>query len=422
MKGPGFMLSPWEEHGMGRNVEAAPRRIIAAVLLVIGLCAGAAGAGAADAIRIGDISSYTTLPAFTQPYRKGWQLALEQINAAGGVNGRPLEVVSRDDNGKPGDAITAANELVEQQRVVLLMGGFFSNIGLALADYAKQHQVLYLAAEPLTDALIWQKGNRYTFRLRPPNYAQVKALVEEAAGLSAKKWATIAPNYEYGQSAVAAFKALMPKANAGVSWVGEQWPAQGKLDAGATVQALASYDPQGIFNVTFGGDLAKFVREGQTRGLFQGREIVSMLTGEPEYLDPLGADAPKGWLVTGYPWEQITTPEHQKFVKDYQARFGETPRLGSLVGYMTLQAVAAILARTHSLDTDALVAAAEATSFASPLGEIAFRAADHQSTMGVFVGRTDVKDGKGIMVDWKYVSGDDLLPPPAEAAKLRPAG
>src|SRR5690349_6468644 len=122
---------------MDRIVEAAPRRIIAAVLLLIGLSAAAASAGAADAIRIEDINSYTTLPAFTQPYRKGWQLALEQMNAAGGVNGRTLEVVSRDDNGKPGDAITVANELVEQQKVVLLMGGFFSNIGLALSDYAK---------------------------------------------------------------------------------------------------------------------------------------------------------------------------------------------------------------------------------------------------------------------------------------------
>jgi branched-chain amino acid transport system substrate-binding protein len=411
----------WEAR-MGRKAEATPGRVIAAVLLAIGVCAGMTGARAADAIRIGDISSYTTLPAFTQPYRKGWQLALEEINAAGGVNGRPLEVVSRDDNGKPGDAVTAANELVEQRQVALLMGGFFSNIGLALADYAKQHRIVYLAAEPLTDALIWQKGNRYTFRLRPPNYAQVKVLVQEAAGRGAKKWATIAPNYEYGQSAVAVFKDLMAKADAGVSWVGEQWPAQGKLDAGATVQALASYDAQGIFNVTFGGDLAKFVREGQTRGLFQGREIVSMLTGEPEYLDPLGADAPKGWIVTGYPWEQIATPEHRKFVKDYQAKFNETPRLGSLVGYMTMSAVAAILRRSPSLETDALIAAAEGTSFASPLGEVSFRAADHQSTMGVFVGRTDIGNGKGVMVDWKYVSGDALLPPPADAAKLRPQG
>jgi branched-chain amino acid transport system substrate-binding protein len=404
------------------NAEAAAGHVITAVMLAIGLCAGMAGARAADAIKIGDISSYTSLPAFTQPYRKGWQLALEEINAAGGVKGRQLEVISRDDNGKPGDAVTAANELVEQRKVVLLMGGFFSHIGLALASYAKQHRIFYMAAEPLTDALIWQKGNRYTFRLRPPNYAQVKALVQEAAGFSAKKWATIAPNYEYGQSAVAVFKDLMAKANASVSWVGEQWPAQGKLDAGATVQALVSYDAQGIFNVTFGGDLAKFVREGQIRGLFQGREIVSMLTGEPEYLDPLGADAPKGWIVTGYPWKQIATPEHQKFVKDYQAKFGETPRLGSLVGYMTMRAVAAILRRSPSLETEALITAAEGTSFASPLGEIAFRAADHQSTMGVFVGRTDIKDGKGVMVDWKYVSGDALLPPPADAAKLRPQG
>jgi len=379
-------------------------------------------ARAADPIRIGEINSYSGLPAFTLPYRNGWQLALEQINGRGGVLGRPLEVISRDDAGKPGDALTAANELVAREGVVLLMGTFFSHVGLAVSDFANQKKILFIAAEPLSDALVWEKGNRYTFRLRPSVSMQAGMLAQEAAKWPAKRWASIAPNYEYGKSAVAAFREIMGKPRPDLEWVGEQWPTLNKIDAGPAVQALALAEPQAIFNATFGADLSQFVREGETRGLFKPREVVSLLTGEPEYLDPLKADAPIGWLVTGYPWYAIETPEHTAFLDAYQAKFQDYPRLGSVVGYSTMQAIAAILAKAGSTETDKLVAAAEGIGFETPFGPVTFRAADHQSTMGAFVGRTALKDGKGIMVDWHYADGAAFLPPPDVAKKLRPAG
>ena len=73
------------------------------------------------------------MPAFTEPYRKGWQLAVEEINAAGGINGKKLVVISKDDGGKPADAQTAANELVSSENVAMLTGTFLSNIGLAVS-------------------------------------------------------------------------------------------------------------------------------------------------------------------------------------------------------------------------------------------------------------------------------------------------
>ena len=235
------------------------------------------------------------MPAFTIPYRNGWELAVEEVNAAGGVLGRKLEVISRDDGGKPDDATRHASELLTSQKVDLLAGTFLSNVGLAVSDIALRNKVLFVAAEPLTDALVWEKGNRYTFRLRPSTYMQSAMLAEEAAKLPAKRWATLAPNYEYGQSAVASFKELLKAKRPDVEFVEEQWPALGKLEAGATVQALAAAKPDAIFNVTFGADLTKFVREGNLRGLFEGRAVVSMLTGEPEYLDPLKDETP-GWM------------------------------------------------------------------------------------------------------------------------------
>src|SRR6266481_5939641 len=245
-------------------------------------------------IKIGEINSYSLLPAFTEPYRKGWQLALEEVNAAGGINGKKLVVVSKDDGGKPADAQTAAHELVSSENVAMLTGRFLSNIGLAVSDFANQKKGFFLAAEPLTDAITWAKGNRYTFRLRPSNYMQAAMLVEDAAKLPAKRWATIAPNYEYGQSAVAVFKKLMSEKRPDIQWVDEQWPPFGKIDAGPVVQAVAAANPEAILNVTFGADLVKLVREGNTRGLFKDRSVVSFLTGDPEYLDPLHAQRPHG--------------------------------------------------------------------------------------------------------------------------------
>ncbi|MBN9003867.1 MAG: ABC transporter substrate-binding protein [Rhizobiales bacterium] len=384
------------------------------------LSSAATGAMAQDEIKIGEINSYSLLPAFTEPYRKGWQLAVEEVNAKGGVNGKKLVVISKDDAGKPADAQTAANELVSKEGVAMLAGTFLSNIGLAVSDFAKQKKVFFLAAEPLTDAITWEKGNKYTFRLRPSNYMQAAMLVEEAAKLPAKKWATVAPNYEYGQSAVGVFKKLLSAKRPDIQWVEAQWPPLGKIDAGPVVQALAQANPDAILNVEFGGDLVKFVREGNTRGLFKNRAVVSFLTGEPEYLDALKDEAPTGWIVTGYPWYDIKTPEHAAFLKAYQDKYKDYPRLGSIVGYETIKAAAAILAKANSTDPEKLIAAAEGIKLPSPFGEITFRKIDHQSTLGAFVGKTAVKDGKGVMVDSVYRNGADYLPSDAEVEKLRP--
>ena len=378
-------------------------------------------AAAQQPIRIGEISSYSTVPAFTVPYRNGWQLAVEEVNAAGGVLGRRIEVISRDDAGKPDDATRHANELLTSQKVDLLAGTFLSNVGLAVSDVALRNQVLFVAAEPLSDAIVWEKGNRYTFRLRPSTAMQAAMLVEEAAKLPAKRWATLAPNYEYGQSAVASFKALLKARRPDVEFVAEQWPALGKLEAGATVQALAAARPDAIFNVTFGADLTKFVREGNLRGLFEDRAVVSMLTGEPEYLDPLKDETPPGWIVTGYPWEQISTPVHDKFVDSYRRRFNDTPRLGSVVGYTTFMSIVEAIRKAGSTDTEKLIKAFRGLKVQTVFGPITYRAIDQQSTFGAFVGRLDLKNGRGVMVDWRYADGKDYMPADAAVKKLRPA-
>ncbi|MBV8827014.1 MAG: ABC transporter substrate-binding protein [Hyphomicrobiales bacterium] len=376
---------------------------------------------AQDTVKVGELNSYKSQPAFLEPYKRGIDLAVEEINKSGGVNGRRLEVISRDDGGNPGDAVRVAEELVTREGVTAIAGTFLSNVGLAVTEYAGKNKVFFLAAEPLTDKITWQNGNKYTYRLRSSTYMQVAMLMPDAVAAQKKRWALVYPNYEYGQSAVATFKSMLIAKQPGVEFVTEQATPLGKLDAGAVVQAIDDAKPDAIFNVLFGADLAKFVREGNTRGVFNNRFVASLLSGEPEYLDPLKDEAPDGWVVTGYPWYAITTPEHKAFLAAYQARFNDYPRLGSVVGYVTIRSLAAGIAKAGGTDAEKLVAAFAGLKVDGPFGPFSFRASDHQATMGAYVGKTALRDGKPVMVDFKYVDGGAVLPSDAEVKTLRPA-
>ncbi len=382
-------------------------RALAVVIAAAGLVAMSA---AAQPIKLGELNSYKTFPAFLDPYRKGMELAIDELNSNGGLLGRKVELVVRDDNGIPGDAVRVADELVSREKVDVLMGTFSSSVGLAVADFAKQRKVLFIASEPLTDKIVWDNGNRYTFRLRPSTYMQTAMLVPYAAKLGKRRWAIVYPDYEYGKSATAAFKqqmiALQPS---GVEFVEFAVPL-GKIDAGPVVQAIADAKPDAIFSSLFAADLTKFVREGELRGLFRDRPVFNLLGGEPEYLDPLKDEAPTGWYVTGYPWSTIATPEHKRFLDAYQAKYKDYPRQGSVVGYSAVMTAAAAIRKARSVDNEKLVAAMAGLVVDTPFGPVTYRPIDHQSTMGAYVGRLAVKDGKGVMVDWTFADGKAYLP------------
>lgn len=382
-----------------------------------------AEAWAQGVLKIGEINSYKAMPAFLEPYKKGMDLAVEQINASGGLLGKKVVLVTRDDNGSPGDAVRAAEELYAREKIDVLTGSFLSHVGMALTDYAGQKKRFFLASETLTDKVVWQNGNRYTYRLRGSTYMQTAMLVQEAKKLNKKRWAIVYPNYEYGQSAVATFKKLMKEAQPDIEFVAEQAPALGKIDAGSVVQALADAKPDAIFNVLFSVDLGKFVREGNTRGLFKDRAVVGLLSGEPEYLDALRQEAPEGWIVTGYPWYAIKTPAHDAFLQAYQAKFKDYPRLGTIVGYNAIQSLAAGIHKAGSTDTEALIKAFKGLNVNTPWGPITYRAQDNQSTMGAYVGKTTYSKDlqRGIMTDFYYADGKDFQPSDAQVKQLRPA-
>ncbi len=392
---------------------------IAGVALAALLAATAAPSAQQGPIRIGELNSYSRMAAFAVPYRNAMQLAQDEINAKGVLGGRKIEFIFRDDGGTTGDATRVAEELVTRENVAFLVGTFLSNVGLAVADYANQRKILFLASEPLSDAITMAQGNRYTFRVRPSTYMLTKMLVEAVKDRNVSRWAIVAPNYEYGQSAAANFKRLIKERVPGAEIVAEQYPALGKIEAGATASAIEQAKPDGIFNVLFGPDLTQFVREGNTRGLFEGATVLSLLTGEPEWLLPLKDEVPEGWTVTGYPWDEIKDPKHKAFIDAYRAKYNDTPRLGSLLGYMVMTMIRDAIERAGSTDTEAVIKALEDAKFDTVIGPVTMRGIDNQSTMGAWVGKLVLKGASGGMTDWTYKDGASFMPTEAEVKAVR---
>ena len=380
-----------------------------------------AASQSADPIRIGDLSSYGSYPAFTEPYRNGWRLAFEEINAAGGILGKGVEIVSRDDAGTAAGAIQAARDLVEKDKVSLLFGTFLSGAALAVADFASQNKIVFIATLPLSDDLTLSRGNRYTFRpLRAGTYMQTAMLVDAARSIDAKRWAIIAPNYELGLSAVETFKSLMGELDSDAEVVAEHYGPLGHLDAATAVDSLVVAKPDAIFSALFGADLAAFTREANRRGLLGGPAMLNLIAGEPEWLAALGADVPAGAIVTGYAPEAVADPKHQAFVKAYKAKFAVTPGFGSLVGYAAGYLIKDLIEKAGSLDQDKMVETAENLSTDTIIGPLTMRGSDHQGTIGTFVGTLAVENGGGKLVNPKYVDGAEFLPPEELVEKLRP--
>jgi branched-chain amino acid transport system substrate-binding protein len=264
--------------------------------------------------------------------------------------------------------------------VNIIAGTFLSHIGLAVTEFAGKEKVFFLAAEPLTDKITWQNGNKYTFRLRASTYMQVAMLMPAALAAKKKRWAIVYPNFEYGQSAATWFKEMLKKAQPDVEFVTEQAPPLGKVDAGAGGAGDRRRQTRRHLQRPVRARPRQAGARGHDPQHVQEPRRRQPALGEPEYLDPLKDEAPVGWTVTGYPWEAIDTPAHKAFVTAYQKRWNDYPRLGSVVGYDTINSLAAGITKAGSTDTDKLIAAFRGLKVQGPFGPFEYRASDHQAT------------------------------------------
>ena len=398
------------------------------LFLVAAGLVGAARRGPAAAqapIKIGEINSYSGIGApFTGPYKAGVEMAVEEINAKGGVLGRKLEVLFRDDKGQPAEAVKHAQELVESEKVALIAGTFLSNVGLAVSDWAKQNKVMFVAA-----------GAAHRGARRGPRGTTTRCA---CAPTPTSRGGCSRRRRQDEVRQVGDHRAQLRVRQARVGDVPR--PAEGdeardagggralahprrRSSRGPLVTAIMTQNPDALYVSLFGSDWLAFVREAQKRGLFQKMFVVGILLGEPEYIDPLKLEAPEGMLVTGYPWYDIKSPAHQDWVARYTKRGDKPPVLGSLIGYITYHGhrrrhpQGGRARRRPSSWPPSRGSRSRRPSGPSPSAP---PTASPRWAPGWARPRSTPSAASGVMVNHEYVAGEKVLPSDDEVKKMRP--
>jgi len=410
-----------------RSIRATPILGMSLLGILLFLAAPAAPAAAqGKPIRIGEINSYSGLATvYTFPYREGLLMAAKEINDAGGVLGRPIEFVFRDDKLKPDEAVKAARELVSQEKVDFLAGCISSGVGLAISAYAKDTKTLYFATHCQTSRLTWDDGHPYIAHTTNNVNQYVRAIAKKASTFPYKKWAHISPDYEYGHNVWDEFIGYLKELKPDVEVSQQNWPKLGETDHSAYITALLQSGADAFISSVWGAQEIAFVKQARPFGLLQKIPFFSASVGNPDELEPLAKEAPVGAITPGFAWYdegmQKRHPALMEWVNKFQTQAKKPPTLGASWGYASAYIIAEAIRRAKSTDTDKVIAALdEGFDMQFPWGKVVMRGCDHQAIPPQWVGKVKMSaEGKAVLADVEEHHGEELIRSCAEIAKIR---
>ena len=331
-------------------------RLIATIL---GCVAAALGiARAAEPIKIGEIQPLTGKEAaFGQSAHKGVEIALEEINARGGLLGRPLVMATEDNQSKPGDSATIARKLISRDKVVAVISGGTSSSCLEIAPICQTTRIPFVATTA-TNPEVTEKRN-YAFRVCFIDPFQGGVLAKFAREtLKAKRVAlltSVSSSYSVGLSKVFRERFIALGGEIAV----EQKYGEGDKDFRAQLTAIRAAAPDVIAttgNYTEGALICK-----QARDLgFTGPIVAGDGWEAPELIE-IGGAAVNGSYYCSHYSSESTAPEVQAFVKKFRAKNAETPDSMAPLAYDAVMVLAEAITRAGTTDGPKLRDALAAT-------------------------------------------------------------
>ncbi len=377
------------------KLERSPwvRVLIGAVVILTMLGLYPRPSPAATPIKIGLITDLTGMAyLLAKDNADGAKMAVEEINKAGGVLGRPLELVIRDSALKTDLGIAAARELVVDQKVNFLLGPVSSAVRLAISDIAKQYKIPMVDSIGGSRRLVEDRGHDYFFELSLTTRTEAYGQAVGMSKIKGKKLVAISPDYEWGRLEYEGFIQPFKKMRPDVEVVGEFWPKLGEKDYTPYITAILAKNPDMIWSGLWGGDSIGFIKQAKGYGLFE--KIPYMGNTDASSLQALGAEAPEGI----YGWDRapayaIDTPAMTAFVKAYEAKHHNIPTTWLVYGYEAVELIKWGIEKAGSEKPDAWVKAVKGATVPLLRGPITFRAYDNVSNSPVYVGRL-MKDPK----------------------------
>ena len=378
---------------------------------------------AADPIKVGIVDCYTGPPStYTNDVRDAFQLAVDKINAKGGVLGRKIEFTTRDSKFKVDLGLSAAKELIMREKVNLLMGTINSAEALAISDLCKTEKIPLLVTFSKSDAITGEKGHRYVFSMNENTSMAGKAAAVALAKKPYTKYWIGGDDYEYGHAIADGVWQNLKKLKPEVELLGQTWWKVGESDFTPFITAMISAKPDAVIIATGGKNCVPFLKAAETTGFNKRVPFYMHTATELSTLQPLGLDAPEGVLGTSnYFFYYPDSPENKDFVKEFQQAFGRPPKVGALYGYITAAFIAKAYEKAGTIDTEKFIDALEGMTVDSPVGKLTVRTYDHQVMLPMFMGVTQKAPGYDFLIasDIMTISGEDVMPTIDEIKKAR---
>ena len=361
--------------------------------------AGAALAGLGEAraaapvapIRIGCISALTgSQEVRGRPILTGALIAADQINAAGGVLGRPLEILPADAHADPATAVQHTRQFAHD-RVNLLCGCVTSELALAVSPELQAANAVMITCSAQSARLTHEAFVPNYFRVTDQTYMRqrAQAILMSRRYPDIKAWSSILPDNEYGRASWAAFRDGLMEAHADgrALVIAEPVLARfGETAFGRHISALEQRGSEALFIAVNGEDAISFYQQAQASGLLSGVRVLADSVNELIVPEQLGFDTPEHlWLaVSWYYGGYQHLPMGRKLYQDYVRRTGDGLPLGFVnAGHSAVYAYAAAIGKAGSTETPAVIKALQGLTFDTAKGKVTFRPEDHQAICDV---------------------------------------
>lgn len=329
------------------------------------------------------------------PDLAGVKIAVAEINSKGGVLGRPLKVIVRDDKLKPEVGVREAKDLILNEKVDWIQGTVSSAVALAISAYCKQQKVLFIDTIAQSAATTGEKGHRYVFRITTNTTAYARSVAYAAAKTwGGKKVFIIGPDYEYGHRSKKDFMKVYSELVPGARIVGELWPKLGTKDYTPYITKIMATDLDFVYAPIWGGDILAFTKTASQFGYFKKVRHCGQDWGNIEALAKMKKKSYPENVLGGahYPWWLLDNPISKAYYPKFKKETGMDAGLGASSGYTTVYAVKQAIEKAGAVDTEKIIDALEDSVVDSPVGKLKIRKCDHQAMWPYWIGKVAFTD------------------------------
>ena len=377
----------------------------------------------AQTIKIGFIGEMSgPLARFGDDGLKGAELFVEQVNQKGGVLGRKLEVVARDDKTRPDEAVRHARDLIFAEKVDFLVHNINSAACLGVSEVAKQASKTIFSSCAVDDFTI-EKGHPYAFRI--PNIitrTQGMAAAQYAAAHfpGKKRYYLIGHDTAFGRRAIEFFKERLKELVPGAEIVGEAWPKITETNYTPYITSILNAKPD-VLEFQFTTTIP-FFTQAQPYELHKRMQILSAIWGGSDEMWILKKEQlPVGAVVGGFPWYALENPANKVFVADFKKKYGHEPRTPSYFEHLTFQFLSEAISQAGSIEAEKVGQKLRGMTLDTLVGRVRVRPEDQQGATPHWMGTVqyDPKFEHGVVTNLVQLPSEQFLPSPAEIQRLR---